>query len=66
MDRLAGSQAQSDKMTNKNFPFQLLGPYGMSVDSKGRLSVADQKVGAIFIFDTETKATATSGWWTPV
>jgi len=57
MDRLAGSQAVSDKVTNKNFPFQLLGPYGMSVDSKGRLYVADQKVGAIFIFDTETKDT---------
>lgn len=57
MDRLAGTQAVSDKVTNKNFPFQLLGPYGMSVDSKGRLYVADQKVGAIFIFDTETKET---------
>ncbi len=57
MDRLAGSQPVSDKLNNKNFPFQLLGPYGMSVDSKGRLYVADQKVGAIFIFDTETKDT---------
>jgi len=55
MDRLAGSQPVSDKVTNKNFPFQLLGPYGMSVDSKGNLYVADQKVGAIFIFNTETK-----------
>src|SRR5271166_4059406 len=57
MDRLAGSQPVSDRVTNKNFPFQLLGPYGMSVDSKGRLYVADQKVGAIFIFNTETKDT---------
>jgi len=57
MDRLAGSQPVSDKVTNKNFPFQLLGPYGMSVDSKGRLYVADQKVGAIFVFNTETKET---------
>ncbi len=57
MDRLAGTQPVSDKVTNKNFPFQLLGPYGMSVDSKGRLYVADQKVGAIFIFNTETKET---------
>ena len=57
MDRLAGSQAANEKVTNKNFPFQLLGPYGMSVDSKGRLYVADQKVGAIFIFNTETKDT---------
>ena len=26
----------------------------MAVDSKGNLYVADQKVGAIFIFNTET------------
>ncbi len=57
MDRLAGSQSQDEKITVKNFPYQLLGPYGMSVDSKGRLYVADQKVGAIFIFNTETKDT---------
>ncbi|HEY5177300.1 MAG TPA: SMP-30/gluconolactonase/LRE family protein [Terriglobales bacterium] len=57
MDRLAGTQSQDEKVTMKNFPFQLLGPYGMSVDSKGRLYVADQKVGAIFIFNTETKET---------
>ncbi len=57
MDRLAGSQSQDEKVNIKNFPFQLLGPYGMSVDSKGRLYVADQKVGAIFIFNTETKDT---------
>ena len=57
MDRLAGTQSQDEKVTNKNFPFQLLGPYGMSVDSKGSLYVADQKVGAIFIFNTETKDT---------
>ncbi len=57
MDRLAGSQPASDKVTKKNFPWQLMGPYGMSVDSKGRLYVADQKVGAIFIFNTETKDT---------
>ena len=57
MDRLAGAQSQDEKITMKNFPFQLLGPYGMSVDSKGRLYVADQKVGAIFVFNTETKDT---------
>jgi DNA-binding beta-propeller fold protein YncE len=57
MDRLAGTQSQDEKITVKNFPYQLLGPYGMSVDSKGRLYVADQKVGAIFIFNTETKET---------
>ncbi len=57
MDRLAGTQSQDEKVTGKNFPFQLLGPYGMAVDSKGHLYVADQKVGAIFIFNTETKET---------
>jgi len=55
MDRLAGSQTQDDKDTRKKFPFQLLGPYGMAVDSKNRLYVADQKVGAIFVFNTETR-----------
>ena len=57
MDRLAGTQSQDEKFTPKNFPYQLLGPYGMAVDSKGRLYVADQKVGAVFIFNTETKET---------
>ena len=61
MDRLAGAQSQDEKFTVKNFPFQLLGPYGMAVDSKGRLYVADQKVGAIFIFNTETKETELIG-----
>jgi DNA-binding beta-propeller fold protein YncE len=55
MDRLAGSQSQQEKFNPKDFPFQLLGPYGMAVDSEGRLYVADQKVGAIFIFNTETR-----------
>ncbi len=55
MDRLAGSKPQDEKENLKNFPFQLLGPYGMAVDSKGQLYVADQRVGAIFIFNTETR-----------
>jgi DNA-binding beta-propeller fold protein YncE len=52
MDRLAGTQpaAESGKVL-----FQLAEPYGMAVDSKGSLYVADQKVGAIFIFNTETR-----------
>ena len=57
MDRLAGGQTQDEKVTAKNFPFQLLGPYGMAVDSKNRLYVADQKVGAVFVFNTETRDT---------
>ena len=35
--------------------FQLAEPYGLAVDSKNNLYVADQKVGAIFIFNTETR-----------
>ncbi|MGA8149907.1 MAG: SMP-30/gluconolactonase/LRE family protein [Terriglobales bacterium] len=52
MDRLAGTQPASD---NSKVLFQLAEPYGMAVDSKGNLYVADQKVGAIFIFNTETR-----------
>jgi sugar lactone lactonase YvrE len=52
MDRLAGTQPAVD---NTKFLWQLGEPYGMAVDSKGNLYVADQKVGAIFIFNTETR-----------
>jgi DNA-binding beta-propeller fold protein YncE len=57
MDRLAGEQSQDEKFNAKTFPFQLIGPYGIAVDSKGLVYVADQKVGAIFIFNTETRDT---------
>ena len=52
MDRLAGTQPATE---NTKVLFQLAEPYGMAVDSKGNLYVADQKVGAIFIFNTETR-----------
>jgi len=55
MDRLAGAQDPNNRQHLKPLPFQLLGPYGMAVNSKGELYVADQKVGAIFVFNTETK-----------
>jgi len=55
MDRLAGEQPANEKVNIKNFPFQLIGPYGIAIDSKGLVYVADQKVGAIFIFNTETR-----------
>jgi len=57
MDRLAGGQSQDEKFNPKTFPFQLIGPYGIAIDSKGLVYVADQKVGAIFIFNTETHDT---------
>ncbi len=53
MDRLAGTVPQSDG--GGKVLFQLAQPYGMAVDSKGRVYVADSKVGAIFIFNTETR-----------
>jgi DNA-binding beta-propeller fold protein YncE len=52
MDRLAGTVPEQD---NTKVLFQLGQPYGIAVDSKGRLYVADGKVGAIFIFNTETR-----------
>ncbi len=55
MDRLAGAQSDSEKFNVKDFPFQLLGPYGIATNSKGLVYVADQKVGAIFIFNTDTR-----------
>jgi DNA-binding beta-propeller fold protein YncE len=52
MDRLAGTQSQEE---SGRVLWQLNQPYGMAIDSKGNLYVADQKVGAIFIFNTETR-----------
>src|SRR5690242_1081718 len=69
MDRLAGVQpSPTGKL--KLMPFQLLGPFGMAVTSEGNLLVADQKVGAVFAFNTETRDAklirngfeATFGW----
>lgn len=52
MDRLAGTQSSDEVFTQ---PFSLVQPYGVAVDSKGFLYVADQKVGAIFIFNTDNR-----------
>ena len=52
MDRLAGTTPQSE---STKVLFQLGQPYGMAVDSKSKVYVADSKVGAIFIFNTETR-----------
>jgi sugar lactone lactonase YvrE len=57
MDRLAGGQSEAEKVNTKTFPFQLIGPYGIAVDSKGLVYVADQRVGAVFIFNMETHET---------
>jgi DNA-binding beta-propeller fold protein YncE len=57
MDRLAGGQSEDEKFNPKTFPFQMIGPYGIAIDSKGLVYVADQRVGAVFIFNTKTHDT---------
>lgn len=57
MDRLAGSQPEGQKVDVKTFPYQMIGPYGIAFDSKGLVYVADQRVGAVFIFNLETRDT---------
>jgi sugar lactone lactonase YvrE len=57
MDRLAGGESQTEKFNPKTFPFQLIGPYGIAIDSKGLVYVADQRVGAVFIFNPENHDT---------
>ncbi len=54
MDRMAGSESNAQRQAEKPL-FALWTPNGMAVDSKGTLYVADGKVGAIFMFNTETK-----------
>lgn len=54
MDRMAGGETQQQQMADKPL-FALWTPYGLAEDSKGNLYVADGKVGAVFIFNTETK-----------
>ncbi len=54
MDRMAGAESADQKHMEKPL-FALWTPYGLAVDSKGNVYVADGKVGAIFIFNTETK-----------
>ncbi|MGB9195353.1 MAG: SMP-30/gluconolactonase/LRE family protein [Terriglobales bacterium] len=56
MDRLAGTSAEKTDNPLKNH-FFFGEPHGLVVDSKGKLYVADGKVGAIFIIDPETKET---------
>ena len=57
MDRLAGGQSQAEKVASNKIPFQMISPSGIAIDSKGLVYVGDQKVGAIFIFNTETHDT---------
>ncbi len=54
MDRLSGvavgQATQSDKMY-----FQLIRPYGVGVDSRGRVYIADEKVLAVFVYNPENR-----------
>jgi sugar lactone lactonase YvrE len=52
MDRVAGTPLSNDPGKVR---FSLVEPYGMAVDSKNLLYVADVKVGAIFVYNSETK-----------
>jgi sugar lactone lactonase YvrE len=55
MDKLAGAAA-GDVPQNQKLYFQLVQPYGIASDSKGRIYIADGKVRAIFVYNPETKA----------
>ncbi len=58
MDRMAGvSPDDAAKRAGTKPRFALGTPYGLAVDSKGMLYVADTKVGAVFIFNPESKDT---------
>ena len=54
MDRMAGAETQQQQQFDHP-TFALWTPYGIAVDSKGNVYIADGKVGAIFVFNTETK-----------
>jgi len=53
MERVSGIATGEAPSVNKQ-RFQLVVPYGVAVDSKGRVYVSDSKVRAIFIVDMET------------
>jgi DNA-binding beta-propeller fold protein YncE len=54
MDRMAGGETDQQRQLDKPL-FALWTPYGLAEDSKGNIYVADGKVGAVFIFNTETR-----------
>ena len=52
MDRLSGVAVGQQSQTEKLF-FQLVRPYGVGVDSQGKVYIADEKVLAVFIYNPE-------------
>jgi DNA-binding beta-propeller fold protein YncE len=57
MDRMAGVQTTDNGARKVQRDHWLGKPYGIGVDSKGRVYVADTFVSAVFIFDLEQKTT---------
>ena len=57
MDRMAGVTPEDANRKSGKTHFVLGLPYGLAVDSKGMLYVADTKVGAVFVFNPESKDT---------
>lgn len=53
MDKLAGVAVGEASPSDRLF-YQLVRPYGIGEDSKGRIYVADEKVLAVFVFTPET------------
>jgi DNA-binding beta-propeller fold protein YncE len=54
MLRVAG--VQPVEASKADLKYKLVRPYGVAVDSKGNIYAADTYVGAVFIFNPETKA----------
>jgi len=53
MDRLSGVAVGQQSPTDKLF-YHLVRPYGIGVDTQGKVYIADEKVLAVFIFNPET------------
>jgi len=54
MLRVAGIQPV--EVSKADLRYKLVRPYGVAIDSKGNIYAADTYVGAVFIFNPETKA----------
>ena len=57
MDRVAGMQTTDNGSFKKEYLHILGRPYGIGVDSRNRVYVADSFVSAVFVFDLEKKET---------
>src|SRR3954469_11096315 len=54
MERVSGVATGGTSATDYKPRWQLITPNGIAIDSKGKVYIADSKVRAIFIVDTET------------